>query len=102
MAYKQTALSETRLARDTIHFYTMVTTILAANLLAASGAPPDYSELRKKLLAFAGIIDKAPSAQNEKISNPLREYLQAARTQTTHSGQREIRQTKMLEILKQL
>jgi hypothetical protein len=101
-AYKETALSDTRLARDTIHFYTTVTTILAANLLAASGAAPNYVALRKKFIAFSGLIERPNAIHNEKIGKALKEYLQAARTQTTHSGQREIRQSRMLEILKQL
>ncbi|HEY1884462.1 MAG TPA: hypothetical protein VGG86_00235, partial [Roseiarcus sp.] len=67
-----------------------------------SGGAPNYIGVRDKLIAFAKLIDDPKSASDSYISARLKEYLQAAQTQTTHPGQRETRQTKMLEIMKHL
>jgi hypothetical protein len=101
-AYKETELAKTRLARDVIHFYTMITTLISSNLLVASGGAPNYVEVRDKLIAFAKLIDDPKGATDSYISARLKDYLLAAQTQTTHSGKREARQTKMLEIIKHL
>jgi Protein of unknown function DUF262 len=98
--YKETDLGNTRLARDLPFFYTMVTALLASDMLEADGAPPDYPTVRKKLLAFAALLDK--SAVPLEISDPLKQYKQAAVRQTTHPGQRKIRQDRFIEILNQL
>lgn len=101
-AYKETELGKTRFARDVIHFYTMITTLIASDLLVASGGAPNYEVVRAKLIAFARLIDDPKMATDSYIAARLKEYLQAAQTQTTHPGQRETRQTKILEILKHL
>ena len=98
VTYKETDLGSTRLARDLPHFYTMVTALLASGLLEADGAAPDYPNVRRKLLAFAKLLpDNATS--KAAIQDALRAYKQAAAKQTTHPGQRRIRQEKFLEIL---
>jgi hypothetical protein len=97
-SYKTTALGSSRLARDLPHFYTMVTSLLASDLLEADGNAPDYPAVRKKLLAFSRLLPDNASPQAD-IVEALMEYKQAAAKQTTHPGQRRIRQAKFLEII---
>lgn len=96
-------LKETRLSKDVIHFYTMVTTLLSSDMLNASGGAPDYVGVRDKLIAFAKLInDPKSSGLDPYLTARLADYLKASQTQTTHPGQRETRQTKMIEILAKL
>lgn len=101
-AYKETKLGETRLATDVIHFYTMVTSLLSSDMLSASGAAPKYEQTRKKLLAFARLIDSSKPISDKYILERMTEYRQAAQTQTTHSGQRATRQKTMIAMLAKL
>jgi hypothetical protein len=96
--YVETALGDSRLARDLPHFYTMITTLLSSDLLDADGAPPDYPKLRKKLLSFARLlpVDAKPPSD---VAEALKEYKNAAGRQTTHPGRRRTRQEKFLEII---
>jgi len=100
-AYKQTTLGGTRLARDLPHFYTMVTTLLVSDLLAAEGAPPDYPKVRDKLVAFAALLPDDAQIPR-KLKADMEDYWKAARRQTTHPGQRRTRQEKLLKILEKL
>ncbi|MCA1654280.1 MAG: DUF262 domain-containing protein, partial [Sphingomonadales bacterium] len=90
-AYSETNLGTTRLARDLPHFYTLATTLLVSSLLDADGAPPAYPKLRDKLVAFAGLLIDEPIVP-EALKDDLAEYRKAAARQTTHPGQRRIRQ----------
>jgi hypothetical protein len=101
-AYKETELGRSRLARDLPNFYTMVTSLLASDLLSPSnGGGPDYPEVRRKLLAFARLL--ADSAKPPAgVVNQLAQYKVAASRQTTHTGQRDVRQRRFLEILEAL
>jgi hypothetical protein len=100
-SYAESKLGDTRLARDLPHFYTMVTTLLASDLLDAAGAPPAYPKVRRKLLAFAKVVpDDAPFL--ESIETELDEYKEAAARQTTHPGRRRTRHDKLLQILAKL
>jgi hypothetical protein len=101
--YRETRLGKTRLARDLPHFYTMVTCLLSSGLLEADGAAPDYPDVRRKLLAFAQFLpDNVALPQDEAMAKDVTEYKQAAVRQTTHPGQRRIRQDKFLEIVAKL
>jgi hypothetical protein len=99
--YKETSLGTTRLARDLPHFYTMVTSLLASDLLDADGAPPDYPTVRKKLIAFAKLLVE-PTSIPANIVEDLQEYKRAAARQTTHPGQRRTRHNKFLAIMDKL
>jgi hypothetical protein len=94
--------SRSRLARDLPNFYTMVTSLLASGMLGPSnGGGPDYPEARRKLLAFGRLLadnGKPPAS----IAEQLAQYKVAASRQTTHTGQRDIRQKRFIEILEVL
>lgn len=100
-AYKETDLVNTRLARDLPHFYTMVTTLMVSDLLKPQGAAPAFVEVRGKLLAFANLLPDDAVVPGE-IADDLVAYKKAASRQTTHPGQRRIRQEKLLAILGRL
>jgi hypothetical protein len=103
-SYKVSGLGKTRLARDTPHFYTMVTSLMASGRLQPKpGITPDYDELRRKILAFANFLpDGAVLPEDEHLREGVREYKRAATRQTTHPGQRDLRQKRFLEIIDQL
>ncbi|MBA3446494.1 MAG: hypothetical protein H0T56_02595, partial [Pseudaminobacter sp.] len=103
VSYAETKLGDTNLARDLVHFYTMVTVLLSSSLLDAEGAPPNYPGVRAKLLAFATLLpEDAPVPKDQKIADALADYRQAATRQTTHPGRRATRHKKLLEILEAL
>jgi hypothetical protein len=92
-------LRRSRFATDQTHFYTLVTTLLDSNLLAVKNkVPPDVKNLQAKLVAFAKIIDGKSKAP-KRLAPKFQEYQTASSKQTTHIGQREIRQRLFLEIL---
>jgi hypothetical protein len=98
--YAETHLGTTRMARDLPHFYTMVTTLLASNLLDADGAPPAYPKLQKKLVAFAKLIESPDSlSKDSDLAPSLQAYKDAAARQTTHPSRRKMRQDRLLELL---
>lgn len=103
-SYKQTDLEKTRLAQDTPHFYTMVTSLMASGKLEPKGGiMPDAKELRRKLLAFAKFLpDGAAVPEDKYLAEILEKYKQAAARQTTNPGQREIRQTNFLAMIDKL
>ena len=103
-AYKNTDLANTRLARDTPHFYTMVTSLIASGkLVPKDGVAPDTAELQRKLLAFSKfLVDNAAAPENAYIAERLQKYKEAAARQTTNPGQRATRQTTFLEIIDKL
>src|ERR1035437_7484123 len=103
-SYKKTILGKTRLARDTPHFYTMVTSILASNMLTPKdGVVPSPKELQRKLLAFATLLpDDADIPEDGYLAEKIQEYKEAAARQTTNPGQREIRQERFLDIIGRL
>jgi hypothetical protein len=102
--YKKSDLGRSRLARDMPHFYTMVTSFLASGLLLPKdGIVPDKKELQRKLLGFAKFLpEDAPPPENQYLAEKMYEYKRAAARQTTNPGQRDIRQTRFLEIVGKL
>ena len=103
-AYKNSDLGKSRLARDTPHFYTMITSLIASGkLMPQDGKPPDEKELQRKLVAFAKLLpDNAPAPEEKYLAEQLGEFKKAAARQTTNPGQRDIRQKAFLEILDRL
>jgi hypothetical protein len=100
-AYKETTLGETRLARDLPHFYTMITVLISSDLLEADGAPPDYRNLRNKLVRFAAMLDQT-EFEDQEIATAMGEYNKAAARQTTHPGRRRTRAIELLKVLARL
>ena len=88
-AYKSD-LSTTKLATDQTHFYTMITTLLATDMIKPGF---DKQELTRRLTAFGKLID-LPGG-NAKMN----EYLSLAAKQTTDTEKRKNRQTRFVEIL---
>lgn len=100
-AYKETTLGETRMARDLPHFYTLITVLLSSDLLEAHGAPPDYGNLRNKLVKFAAMLEQVVY-EDKKISTAMEEYKRAAARQTTHPGRRRTRADQLLKVLESI
>lgn len=96
-AYKNKELSETRLATNQIHFYTMITSIVAGDLLHK------YSEddLIRRLSKFGQIIDKKTSVPG-KLVRTVKLYRELSEKQTTHVSRRMERQGRFLEAIQAL
>jgi len=96
-AYKDKQISETRLATNQIHFYTMVTAIMNSDLL--NKFPEDV--LMRKLAAFGQIIDekKAPPAA---LKDAIREYRELSTKQTTHVSRRTARLARFVQVVEKL
>ena len=96
-AYHNKELSETRLATNQIHFYTMITSIIAEDLLAT--IPEE--DLIAKLAAFGQILDKkvvVPKA----LTKTLVSYRELSEKQTTHVARRVERQHKFADAINAL
>lgn len=100
--YEETGLGDTRLARDLPNFYTMVTTLLTSKLLSAAGAPPAYPSVRRKLLAFADLLDDHSTHPDTTVKEAMEQYKIAAARQTTHPGRRKAREQMFLEVMDKL
>jgi uncharacterized protein DUF262 len=93
-AYGDKKLSDTRLATNQIHFYTMVTSIIAENLTARYSE----NELTRKLAAFGQILDeKHPTPRS--LQRFMRDYRELSARQSTHVGRRAARQEMFLKII---
>jgi hypothetical protein len=90
-------LKASRLAKNQIHFYTMITSIMSDRLLEK------YSEtdLTAKLISFGRIIDEKekPPKTAAKLVNS---YLGLSAKHTTHPGRREDRQAQFLSVINAL
>jgi hypothetical protein len=93
-AYRIKKLSGTRLCTNQIHFYTMITSIIAGGLLSKYS----QSELTRKLEAFGQILDNKTSVPN-KLEETISEYRELSARQTTHVNRREARQKKFLHAI---
>jgi hypothetical protein len=97
VAYRNGALANSRLAVNQIHFYTMVTSIIAGNLLTT--VPED--QLIAKLARFGQIIDgKEPAPRG--LRKVIERYKELSEKQTTHVSRREERQEKFLDAIDEL
>jgi hypothetical protein len=103
-SYRTSALGNTMLATDPPHFYTMVTSFMASDLLLPNDSnPPDKQQLLRKLLAFAKYLpDGAKLPSDRKLATAMKAYKQAAARGTGQTGQREIRQRRFIELIKAL
>ena len=97
-AYSQ-GLDSTRLATDQTHFYTMVTSIVAGDLMHKYA----ITELIRKLLMFAAVLEGRENLDSDHQASVSRErYGQLSSKQTTHVGRRDDRQTAFLAALEAL
>jgi hypothetical protein len=95
-AYKA-GVSNTPLATDQTHFYTMITTIIADDLLGK------FSEasLTKKLIAFGGFLSNPPK-RGKPFFRQMSTFLEVSRKQTTHFSRRDERQKLFKEVIEGL
>lgn len=92
--YAQPGFKASKMATDQPHFYTMITSIHALNLVEKYGA----DELKKKLVGMSRIIDEKQAPPKGK-TNALNEYIDISSKQTTHPGRRAKRQDLFASIL---
>jgi len=92
-AYKNSDLGNTRLASDQTHFYIMITSLLASDLLARV----EHAELAKKLTKFGKLIAARSTSDSE-----IRQYLDLSSKQTTDAEKRKERQKLFVETVNRL
>ncbi len=79
-AYASNGLGKTRVATDQTHFYSMITSVIAGNLLAAFG--PDG--LRDKLCRFAAALEEKPALpEDHPAATAIKKYRDISVKQTT-------------------
>lgn len=83
-----------KMMTDQTHFYTLVTSIHAHNMIERYGAKP----LKSKLILLARIIDKKAPAPVGK-GESLKKYLELFSKQTTHPSRRKDRQDIFAELV---
>ncbi len=92
-AYRTSKLVDTRLATDQTHFYIMITSLLASDLLTTVPT----KTLVKKLVAFGKLIGA------KRVSNAdVERYLELSSKQTTDAEKRKDRQKLFVDIVKSL
>jgi hypothetical protein len=90
-------LKESKLAVNQIHFYTMITAIIAKDLLG------DFTEaeLIRKLAALGQIVDDKANAPAE-LKTTIKRYRELSEKQTTHVNRRQARQGEFIKAIKAL
>jgi hypothetical protein len=92
--------SASKLATDQPQFYTLVTTLLATDLMQKySGA-----DLTRRLLAFSKTSDAAAGgpAPRGRLKEVVQEYRELSAKQTTHPSRRERRQEMLVKAIELL
>ena len=92
--YSRPSVKTSKLVADQPHFYTMVTSIHAVDLIDHFGA----MELKSRLERLAQIVDGKDKAPKGK-AKVLKEYLALSSKQTTHPGTRKARQELFVELV---
>ena len=92
--YSRPSVKTSKLVADQPHFYTMVTSIHAVDLIDHFGA----MELKSRLERLAQIIDGKDKAPKGK-AKVLKEYIALSSKQTTHPGRRKARQELFVELV---
>lgn len=90
-------LRESKLAVNQIHFYTMITAIIAKDLLSEF---PE-AELIRKLSALGQIVDDKANAPVE-LKTTIKKYQELSSKQTTHVNRRQARQGEFLKVIRAL
>jgi len=95
-AYK-TKLGEMRLATDQTHFYTMVTALIASDLMDLPQA-----SLTKRLIAFGRVVDGGPLPNSKSLQRIFEQYLEISSKQTTDVSRRVERQRLFIQAIREL
>lgn len=95
VAYRSKAISESRLAVNQIHFYTMVTAIIGDDLLSKYSE----SDLIDKLAKFGALLEPAAKPQGKALREIFKEYETLSAKHTTHPGRRLDRQVQFVNAL---
>ena len=100
-AYRNDALSNSRLASDYSHFYIM-TTALLSGYLANNADQPARDALAQQLAKFGAMLDERAGQPNVGEETDLDKYLSLSSKQTTDAKKREQRQKLFQKIVKTL
>jgi hypothetical protein len=91
-AYRTSDLGATRLATDQTHFYTMVTALLASDLL-------NLVDLKRRLLTFSKLL-AAPGHKVPTDDERVARYLELSSKQTTDADKRRDRQQLFVDLIR--
>ena len=89
------ALGTSRLYTDQTHSYTLLTSIIRANLIGSMGA----TGLSTKLTKFASCLDSPTKAKAAGVADEFKRYLELSTRQTTDASRRQERDTLFVSIL---
>jgi len=97
-AYSTTSLSDSKLATDGTHFYTMITTLIKNNELREM---PE-KELTKSLVKFSEVLNdnRLIKSQPKRMKERLNKYLDLSSKHTTDISRRDDREVLFAEIVK--
>jgi hypothetical protein len=98
-AYKEAGLGKMRLATDQTHFYSMVTSIIAGDLLDKG----DPEMLMNKVVKFSSILEeKLAIPDDHPAAAPIKRYRETSTKQTTDVSRRETRQKEFIAAIEAL
>ena len=96
-AYKSSRLATTPLATDQTHFYTMVTSLIATDLLDTIAE----AKLVKKLAAFGKVVqDEGRVWPAAKLEKGFKRYMELSSDRTTDTPRRQERQDWFVELVR--
>lgn len=93
--YRDATVKESPMAKDQIHFYTSVTSIINNNLLTAY----TQEELIRKCTAFSKIFTPNWTSPNRVIKSKVKEYLELSKRSTADVDNRNKRQDIFLYLM---
>lgn len=98
-AYAQAGVSTMRLATDQTHFYTMVTSVIAGDLLNKY----EPGSLMRKLATFSGILEEKQAIPGDHLAAAaIKRYRETSAKQTTDVSRRETRQREFIAAIEAL
>ncbi len=97
LLYKSKQVKESPLARDQTHFYTLVTSIIAENLLTSY----TQEELIKKCTAFSKALS-SKSTHKTSIQKDIKDYLDLSKRSTADADNRSKRQALFVSLIKSI
>lgn len=92
---ESSSLGTSRLYTDQTHSYTLLTSIVRANLIGSMGV----LELSARLKAFASCLDSPATAKAARVPDEFKRYLELSTRQTTDASRRQERDTLFVTIL---
>jgi len=95
MAIKKNRLGETPLTTDQTHFYTLITSLIATDIMKRF-----ESDLPARLLTLGRIIKSGHAAsKSREFSKTFKRYMDLSSDRTTDTPRREERQDKFIELV---